>query len=229
MGRYTDLSGAIENGLWAYDVLPGLEAIIPPVLVETVATVEKNDFFASRISLSTISGTYLEAGSHILEGARNLDEYGIDAFIRPASIIRLPRQGEKALIDVSLLREHSRSIGKGDALIVDTGWGAMWNKPGYVLRCPNFTKKAIEWLLAQGPGILGFDVPCIESSWSEDAVEEKGGLLGMMFRKNVLLAAPLINLELVEGDRGTLLCLPLKVKGTSGAPARILFDQGEGK
>ncbi len=229
MGRFTDLSGAIENGLWAYDVLPGLESIIPPAVVETIATVKKNDFFASRVSLSTISGTYLEAGSHILEGARNLDEYGIDAFIRPASIIRLPRQSEKALIDVSLLAEHAHSIEKGDAFIVDTGWGAMWNKPGYVLRCPNFTKRAIEWLLAQGAGILGFDVPCIESSWSEDAAEEKGGLLGMMFRKDILLAAPLINLEQIEGERGTLWCLPLKVKGTSGAPARILFDQGEGK
>jgi arylformamidase len=226
LGRYTDLSGAVENGLWAYDVLPGLESIIPPVIVETIATVDKDGFFASRISLSTISGTYLEAGSHILDGAGNLDEYSVNDFIRPVSIIRLPRQREKAQIDVSLLVEHSVVIRKGDAVIVDTGWGAMWNKPGYVLRCPNFTKKAIEWLLAQGVSILGFDVPCIESSWSEDAAEEKGGLLGMMFKNNVLLAAPLINLEQVERDRGMLWCMPLKVKGTSGAPARIVFDQG---
>ena len=28
MKRYTDLSGTLENGLWGYDVLPGLENIL---------------------------------------------------------------------------------------------------------------------------------------------------------------------------------------------------------
>jgi kynurenine formamidase len=229
MKRYTDLSGLVENGLWAYDVLPGLEAIIPPASIETIATVRKNEFFASRISVSTITGTYLEAGSHILEGAKNLDEYSMEDFIRPAVIIRLPRQREKALVDDTVLGARSPAIKEGDAVIVDTGWGGMWNRPGYVLQCPNFSRKAMEWLLARNPGILGFDVPCIESSWSEDSAGEKGGLLGMMFKRNVLLAAPLVNLERVKCERGTLLCLPIKVKGTSGAPARVVFEEEEEK
>jgi hypothetical protein len=32
--------------------------------------VKRNDSFASRISLSSITGTYLESGAHILEGRR---------------------------------------------------------------------------------------------------------------------------------------------------------------
>jgi arylformamidase len=225
MKRYADLSGMVENGLWSYQALPGLEKIIPAASIETIATVKKDDFFASKITLSTITGTYLESGAHIIEGAKTLDEYSIADFIKPAKIIRLPRQEEKTLIDEKLLAAHAPKIAKGDAVIVDTGWAPRWNGPGYVLKCPNLSAKAVEWILSHEISIFGTDVPCIESSWSEDAAGEKGGLLGMMFRKNVLLAAPLVNLGAVTGSAGVLYCLPLRVKNTSGAPARIVFEE----
>lgn len=218
-----DLSGKLENGLWGYNELPGMENIVPKVEVKTIATVKENDFFASKIVLSTISGTYMEAGAHILEGGKCLDDYTVDNFIKPAKIIRLPEQKAKALIDDALLEKNVLEIERGDALIIDTGWGKMWNKPGYVLECPNFLRSALEWVLARDISIFGVDVPCIEASWSEDNKEEKGGLLGELFKKGVLLIAPLVNLERIKGNRGTLICLPLSVKGTSGAPTRVIF------
>jgi len=225
MKRYVELNGRLENGLWTYQALPGLEKIIPEVRIQTIATIKANAFFASRLSMSTISGTYVEAGSHIIEGARTLDRYRVSDFIKPARILRLPRQKAKALIDEKLLAAHAPNLRPGEAILVATGWGRMWNKPGYVLQCPNFTKGAIAWLLKHKPAICGFDVPCIESSWSEDAAEEKGGLLGMLFNKNVLLVAPLVNLEKLKADKGMLYCLPLPVVGTSGAPARVVFEE----
>jgi arylformamidase len=223
--RYVDLSGKVENGLWGYEVLPGLENIIPAASIQAIASVRENGFFASKVCLSTITGTYLEAGSHILEGAKNLDAYGIADFIKPAAIVRLPRQKEKALVHAELLEKHAPRISRGDALIIDTGWGAMWNKTGYVLTCPNLSRNAIEWVLGKGISIFGCDVPCIESSWSEDAESEKGGLLGMLFKRNVLLVAPLVNLDQTKSDNGTLYCLPLNVAGTSGAPARVVWEE----
>jgi kynurenine formamidase len=215
----------LENGLWSYRVLPGLEKLVPEVRIQTAATVRRNGFFASSLAMGTISGTYVEAGSHILEGARTLDRYRVSDFIKPARILRLPRQKPKALIDEKLLAAHAPSLRPGQAILVATGWGRMWNRPGYVLQCPNFTRGAIAWLLMRKPAICGFDVPCIESSWSEDVVEEKGGLLGMLFKSNALLVAPLVNLEKARTDRGTLYCLPLPVVGTSGAPARVVFAE----
>ena len=225
MKRYVELSGRLENGLWSYQALPGLEKIITDVRIDTIATVRESDFFASRLTMCTISGTYVEAGSHILEEAKTLDQYRVSDFIKPARILRLPRQKAKALIDEKLLASQAPSFRPGEAILVATGWGRMWNQPGYVLQCPNFTRGAIAWLLKHKPAICGFDVPCIESSWSEDVVEEKGGLLGMLFKKNVLLVAPLVNLEKVRADKGMLYCLPLPVVGTSGAPARVVFEE----
>ncbi len=227
MKRYVDLTGKLENGLWDYRALPGLEKTISPVSIETIATVEKNDFFASKISVCSVSGTYLEAGSHILPQAKNLDQYGVADFIRPARILRLPKQKARAQVDAPLLAAHAPrgGIRKGEALIVETGWGKQWNREGYVLQCPNFTRAAVEWLIDKGISIIGTDTPCIEGAWSEGVAAEKGGLLGMFFKKGILLVAPLVNLWKVKADRGLLYCLPLLVAGTSGAPARIVFEE----
>ena len=146
-------------------------------------------------------------------------------FIKPAKIIRLPRQEEKALVDERILAAHAPKIAKGDAVIIDTGWAPRWNGPGYVLQCPNLSKKAVAWVLSHDISIFAIDVPCIESAWSEDAAGEKGGLLGMIFDRDVLLVAPLVNLDAVKSTSGMLYCLPLRVKGTSGAPARIVFEE----
>ena len=212
MGKFVELSGVIENGLWGYHELPGLENIVPRVAVETVATVKEHDFFSSKIVVSTISGTYLEAGSHILEDGRDLDSYSIEEFIKPVKIVKLPEQPAKSLIDNSMLDAHAPKIDRGDALIIETGWGKMWNKPGYVLQCPNMLKSALEWVLEKDISIFGIDVPCIEASWSEDDEEEKGGLLGEIFKQGVLLVAPLVNLDRVEADRGTLTARPMATK-----------------
>jgi len=62
MGSVIDLSGKIENGLWGYHELPGLEDIVPQVRVETIATVKEHGFFASKFVLSSISASYVESG-----------------------------------------------------------------------------------------------------------------------------------------------------------------------
>jgi arylformamidase len=223
MARMIDLSGALENGLWGYHELPGLEQCVPAVEVETIATVRKDGFFSSKILCSTISGTYLESGSHMLEEAKNLDEYTVEDFMKPAKLVRIPNQEAKALIGAEILETHAPLIERGDALIIDSGWSRMWNKPGYVLKCPNLLPAAIEWVLEKKISIFGVDIPCIEASWSEGDEEQKGSLLRSLFQRGTLLLAPLVNLQELSKDSGQLICLPLKVKGASGAPARAVF------
>ncbi len=229
MSNIIDLSGMIDNNLWGYYSLPGLETIVPRVKIETIATVKEQEFFASRIEVATISGTYLESGSHILEDGKCLDDYSITDFIKPVTIIRLQPREPKALVDRKMLVEKAPEITPGDALLIDTGWWRMWNKPGYVLDSPTFTSGALEWILEKKISILAVDVTCIEAAWideEEDGTEpglEKGSLLGALFKTGALLAAPVVNLGDLKEDRGTLMCMPLKVKGTSGAPARIIF------
>jgi kynurenine formamidase len=84
-------------------------------------------------------------------------------------------------------------------------------------------RSALEWVLEHEISLFGVDIPCIEASWSEDDSEGKGSMLRTLFERDILLLAPLVNLENVRSRSGTLICLPLKLKGTSGAPCRALF------
>jgi len=221
-----DLSGTIEEGMWDYRVLPGLEDLLPVIRLSPAAEVKKDGFFSSQFTLSTLSGTYLESGSHIIENGRDLDSYTLQDFIKPAKIVRIPGVEKNESVSRKQLAENASEIAKGDALFIDTGWHRNWNAPGYVLDCPNFSSEAMEWVLEQEPSIFGVDVPCIEAAWSEDDEEERGSMLLKLFASGSLLVAPLVNLDSVQSTSGTVFCIPLKLKGTSGAPARIFFIEG---
>jgi arylformamidase len=223
----TDLSGTLENGLWGYHELPGMARSLPPFHLETATTIRKDAFLSSAFSATTLSGLYLESQAHVIEGGKTLDQYPCDRFVVPARILQLPPQGPKALIDADLMRAHAPRIGKGDALLVATGWGERWNTPGYVLSCPNMKRSALEWVLEHEISLFGVDIPCIEASWAEDDNAEKGSMLRTLFERDILLLAPLVNLERVRSRSGTLICLPLKLKETSGAPCRALFVEGD--
>jgi kynurenine formamidase len=75
MRSVVDLSGQIQNELWGYFELPGLENIIPPVEIKTLSSIKEHGFFSSKLVLSTVSACYVEAGSHILQDGKKLDEY----------------------------------------------------------------------------------------------------------------------------------------------------------
>lgn len=90
MRTITDLSGTLENGLWGYHELPGLEKVLPRFHLETATTLENDSFLSSRFSATTVSGLYLESQAHIIEGGTTLDQYGVERFIVPAKIVKLP-------------------------------------------------------------------------------------------------------------------------------------------
>jgi kynurenine formamidase len=127
------------------------------------------------------------------------------------------------MITADLLAQFAPEINPGDALLIGTGWDQQWNKPGFVLDSPNLDRKALQWIIDKKIALLGVDLTCIEASWSEDDEEAKGGLLSSLFRTGALLLAPIVNVRRITQKEGILLALPMKLKGTSGAPVRAIF------
>lgn len=226
MTRLTDITGKLEPGMWDYRVFPGFEGLIPPFEVETMGTLDTFGFFGSRFTLSSISGTYLEASSHVLADGRHLDNYEVADFVRPVKILRLGVLAPDTLIDGDMLAAAAPRIEEGDALIVDTGWHRQWNAPGFVEHCPKMVPSALSWIIDQPIALLGVDVPAIEAAWSDEDDSAKGGLLAQLFARGALLLAPVVNLDKVGADHGRLIALPLPVVGTSGAPVRAVIEWG---
>jgi kynurenine formamidase len=57
------------------------------------------------------------------------------------------------------LQRQKVTLEPGDAIIINTGWGALWDKDGsrYLKTNPGLTTAAAEWLAKQDPMLIGMD------------------------------------------------------------------------
>jgi arylformamidase len=219
-----DLSGELYDGMWSYTTLPGFEPRLPSFECERIAAIETHGFEAFDFRLSSITGTYIETGGHMLAGAPMLDDLDIATFMRPAAVCHLPRKDREGVIHRAELEAGCPPVRPGDALLIECGWGSRWGTPDYVNGSPAFHIDCLPWFLDQPFSILGVDVPCIESARSRpDGGEEAGNMLAPLFQRGILLLAPLVNLDRITIPRGRLIALPLNVRGVSGAPCRAVF------
>jgi kynurenine formamidase len=224
MASLIEMSGPLYPGMWSYNGLPGLDTRLPEFQVEQVTWIERTGFESFRFTLSSISGTYLETGGHVIEGDRRINALSPTDFIRPAVVCHVPRKGPREIIRRAELEANCPPLQAGDALLIECGWGSQWRSPNYVLDGPGYHPDCLPWLLAQPFSLLGVDVPCIQSPWPlPDGTGYEGNMLLPVFQKGVLLLAPLVNLDQIEVTRGELMAFPLRIEGVSGAPCRAYF------
>jgi len=204
--------------------LQGLGTRVPDLQVAPVATRQVQGFEAFALSLSTVTGTYIETGGHMLPDMPELSDLDISTFVRPAVVCHVRRKAPQELIQLSELEACCPPVKEGDALLIECGWGAQWRSPTYVTDSPAFSVDCLPWLLDQPFSVLGVDVPCIENARSRpDGSEQTGSMLLPLFQRGMLLLAPLVNLDIVQKPRGELIALPLPVEQVSGAPCRAIF------
>ena len=226
MSQTIDLSGPLYNGTWSYNMLGTLGVQLPEFSVERLSTVAQNGFESFSFGMSSLSGSYIETASHMMEGAPMLSDLPVESFIRPAVVCHVPRKGPEELIHGAELAVACPPIQAGDALLIDCGWGNQWRSSGYVTCCPAFHFDCLPWLLTQQFSILGVDTPCIENARSRPTGNEQvGAMLTPIFRRGILLLAPLINLDRITTSRGEIIALPLNISGASGAPCRAVFRE----
>jgi arylformamidase len=230
MPRMIEISGQIGNGMWDYNVLDLGGAVLPPVRVERVASIGQHGFDAHALQFSTLTGTYLETAAHMIEGRPTIDQILLQDFIKPAKIMRLPNVGPRTLIRLDDLRRHAPRLEPGDALLIDTGWGKCWNQPDYISHAPAFAEATLEWFIEQPFSILGLDTPVMECHWGAETgvADEAGPLLVPLYQRDMLLLAPLVNLDQISQLEGTLIAFPLNIVGVCSTPCRAIFVEGTG-
>jgi kynurenine formamidase len=224
MNKLIDLSGPLYEGMWSYNILSDLAGRLPEFGCEQLAEIATEGYEAYGYRLSSLTGSYIETGRHMIAGAPALSDLPLSAFIRPAVVCHVPRKAPGDLIHSDELEANCPPVQSGDALLIECGWGSRWGEVDYVTGSPAYHVDCLPWLMAQPFAILGVDVPCIESARSRpDGSEAAGNMLVPIFQRGVLLLAPLVNLDQVQAPRGQLIALPLSIQAVSGAPCRAVF------
>ncbi len=213
--KYIDLTGTIENGMWEYG------EPFPPVEITPVSSLDDSGAYADykvnthRISFSSSSATYVQTSAEMLPSKPTVEQIPIDRLILDCSVVKIPK-GPREKITVENLERAKLNINKGDALIIATGWEKYWNSDNFVKDSPHFTPESMEMVLDTGISLLAGDMTIYDDYYSPT------GLLKNLFERDVLIAAPLVNLNKISKSRIRLFALPLKVRGVSGCPCRAI-------
>lgn len=229
--RFVDLSGPVYNRMWSYNQANIGEVVVPETEIARVSSIEKHGFEMWRLGLSAHSGTYLETAAHEVPGRRTIDQVDVAELFRPAKLLRVPKKEPRSFIYPEELEANAPKIEAGDALLIDTGWGEHWSEPNYIQDTPCYHPSCLDWLMAQPMALWGVDTPVAQADGLFDrGIDWKpgeGDIIIPLFReKDILLLAPLVNLDQVQGDSGRLVVLPLKILGVCATPCRAVFIEG---
>jgi arylformamidase len=120
-----------------------------------------------------------------------------------------------AAIDAAALRRHE--IRAGDIVLFRTDNSERWAKPGFQEDFTYVTRDAAEYLVERDVKSIGMDYLSIEQFGSKTFEVHK-----LLLGKGILIIEGL-DLRGIASGPYLLSCLPLKLEGVDGAPARAVL------
>ncbi|MFC2024132.1 cyclase family protein [Chloroflexota bacterium] len=186
----------------------------PPVNIERIKEIGRGDNAnLSQITMGSHSGTHVDAPRHFIEGGQSIDKMPLEMTIGRARVIEISDQ--ESIKPQELKGHHIR---RGERLLFKTrNSGRVWRSEGFTEDFVFISDEAARFLVARGVKVVGVDYLSVGSyRWGGKYVHQT--LLG----GGVWLIEGL-DLSGVNPGRYELICLPLKISGGDGAPARVVL------
>ena len=222
-----DLTHAINAAVPTYET-----AAQPSFQAKTVATIEKDRYFARDISLPEHFGTHLDAPAHFAPGTWTVDQIPVERLIAPLVVLDVSTSVKQnpdyqvTVEDVAKWEQANSQIPAGAFVIARTGWDSRWNSAkDYrnpdntgTMHFPGFSRDAAKFLV-EGRNVygLGIDTLSIDYGPSQDFPVHQYTLAHSLYHvENVA------NLDKVPANGALVVVAPMKLEGGSGGPVRVL-------
>lgn len=192
-------------------------------------------YATGQVALSEYAGTHMDAPIHFAQGQVGIDGIPVEQLIGPAVVLDVraavgeDRDYRLSLADLHRWEAAHGAIPAGAIVMMLTGWGLHWSdRERYfgsatpdvptTLHFPGFSKDVADFLVAERHvSGIGIDTPSIDYGPSQDFVVHRivngAGLYGL---------ENMARLEEVPAAGATLIALPMKIAGGTGAPVRII-------
>ncbi|MBX9601460.1 MAG: cyclase family protein [Bryobacteraceae bacterium] len=186
-------------------------------------------------SASEHQGTHIDAPIHFAQDGATTEAIPLKQLVSPAVVVDITAQSA-ANRDYRLtpadLRAWEKANGRipdGAALLVRAGWGRFWgdrkayfgsDKAGDAsgLHFPGVSKEAAEWLVKERRiDAIGIDTASIDYGPSRDFIAHR-----VLAAKGIYNLENVANLDKLPATGATLIALPMKIKGGTGGPVRIV-------
>jgi arylformamidase len=207
-----------------YDIsLPVSEALVvwpgdPPVRITQPAHLDRGDpYTVSRLELGAHTGTHVDAPAHFIGGGAGVDRLPLDLLVGPARVVHVPEA--RALTPQVL--EGLSIPPNTERLLFRTRNSERWGREGgFWEEYVGVPEAGARWLVARGVRLVGIDYLSI--SPYDDLLPPHHTLLGA----GVIVVEGL-DLRGIAPGAYQLVCLPLKLVGGDGAPARAILIEEE--
>jgi arylformamidase len=176
-----------------------------------------NNANGSFLGCSVHTGTHIDAPFHFLQDGYSVERIPMDQLIGEVQVIEFPDSirsiGVKELASAGIQLQTSR-------LLFKTSNSLYWEKGEQKFQ-KDFValeNDGAEWLVDKGIRTVGIDYLSI-------APFSRGKQTHETLLKSEILIIEGLNLSGIEGGVWNLICLPLKLNGAEGSPARVILTR----
>jgi arylformamidase len=162
----------------------------------------------SRLELGVHSGTHVDGALHFIDGASGTEALPLETMVGPAVVV------DATAIDTDLDEASLRSLEFGDAerILFKTKNSELWKLPEFTHEFIRLTGSGALYLIGRGVQLVGIDYLSIGD------VDAHRELLGAG-----VVAVEGLDLRGVEPGVYQLICLPIRLEGSDGAPSRVIL------
>jgi arylformamidase len=186
----------------------------PPVRIERTLSIDHGDAAnVSEISMGAHTGTHMDGPIHFVRGGKGLDEMPLTATIGRARVIEIQ---DPESIKLDELDPHW--LQRGERVLFKTQNSARhWPSEAFDEDFVYVSQEAARYLAELGIQTVGVDYLSV-GGFRKDAEETHQALL-----EAGIWVIEGLDLSEVEPGEYELICLPVKIERSDGAPARAIL------
>jgi arylformamidase len=203
------------------DVSVPLDASLPtypgntPFSLEAIKRISRGESSnVSSVHMSAHTGTHVDAPRHFFDGAPGVDQLPLEMLIGRVRVIEIrSRKG----IGPDELSESDLS--EDVRVLIKTSNSRLWGSPEFNPEYLGVTEAGAKHLIGHGIKVLGVDYLSVEQ-FKQPGAPAHHVLLG-----GGTIVIEGLNLRDVDPGVYEMFCLPLRIVGADGAPARVVLRQ----
>ena len=187
----------------------------PQIKLTRISSITEGDTAnVTHLSAAVHIGTHVDAPDHFLGNGQTVDEIPLDLLVGPTLVVEIGSRGnitEEDLHHAGIPKETRRILFK-------TSNSRLWEsgerefQEDYIGLAPG----GAEYLVESGIEVVGVDYLSVAPFHDAETTHK------ILLEKGILIIEGL-DLSRIDPGEYTLLCLPLKISDSDGAPARALL------
>jgi kynurenine formamidase len=191
-------------------------------------------YSANKMCAPEHGGTHLDAPIHFAEGRSTADAVPLSRLVGPAVVIDVSAAAAKdadyrlTRADIKSFEQQHGAIAPGTIVMIRSGWGKRWpdrrqylgdDRPGDAsnLHFPGIGEDAARLLVARQIAAVGIDTASIDHGPSKDFIAHQ-----VLLGADIPAFENVASLEALPARGAVVIALPMKIKGGSGGPLRVV-------